>query len=78
MNQKFSQDFTGLFKWNDISQEPQKTLPKTSTAFKSRLMLAAEALDNSGIGITQKNKNLTVELVKRIHNYNSNNRLQYD
>jgi hypothetical protein len=78
MNQKFSQDFTGLFKWNDISQEPQQTLPKTSPAFKSRLILAAEALDNSGIGITQKNKLNAVELIKRIHNYNSNNRIQYD
>ena len=75
MNQKFSQDFTGLFK---RKQDPETKYQTPRPMLKSRVMLAAEALDNCGIGISESTKVHAVELVRRINNYNSNNRIQYD
>jgi len=75
MNQKFSQDFTGLFK---RKQDPETKYQKPSPMLKSRVMLAAEALDNCGIGITESTKIQAVELIRRINNYKADNRIQYD
>ena len=75
MNQNFSHDFTGLFK---RKQDPETKYQTPRPMLKSRVMLAAEALDNCGIGISESTKVHAVELVRRINNYNSNNRIQYD
>ncbi|MEY3369615.1 MAG: hypothetical protein RLZZ361_285 [Cyanobacteriota bacterium] len=71
MNQQFSQDFTNLFKWDEIAKKIPDSTPILSSSLKSQIMLTAETLDNSGIGITQPTKNLAIELVRRIHDYNS-------
>ena len=75
MNQKFSQDFTGLFK---RKQDPETKYQNSTPMLKSRVMLAAEALDKSGIGINQATRITPIELVRRINNYKADNRIQYD
>ncbi len=80
MNQKFSQDFTALFAWgkNDAKEEQLQKPRKIPIMNRTRIKLAAAMLDKTGVGISHLSKVGAVEMLKRINDFNTNNRLQYE